>query len=60
MSFLFRHYSLINAIYLLIRSTRLGSFCETQIILIENGINKQHTHTHIHTPKTEEDNTGKG
>ena len=60
MSFLFRHYSLINAIYLLIRSTRLGSSCETQIILTENGINKQHTNTHTHTKNTEEDNTGKG
>ena len=56
MSFLFRNNSVINAIYLLIRSTRLGFYCETQIILIENGINKQNTHTYLFLKKKKKKN----
>ena len=48
MSFLSKYYSLVNAMYLLIRCYK------TRFILWNtntdrNGVNKQHTHTHTHT-----------
>ena len=55
MSFLFKNYSLVKAIYRLIRCYK------TRLILIKNGVNKQntYTYTHTHTEHSEKDYTGK-
>ena len=53
MSFLFKNYSLVKAIYRLIRCYK------TRLILIKNGVNKQNTYTHTHTEHSEKDYTGK-
>ena len=59
LSFLFKNYSLLEVLYLLIRSNNLSSSCETQIIPIEMvKINK--THTHTHTKLFEKDNSRRG
>ena len=52
MSFLFKNYSVVKVMYLLIRCCKARlAIPVKQIILIETGVNKQNKHTHTHTPK---------
>ena len=47
MSLVFKHYSLVEVIYQLIRFDKLSP-CETKNTH-RNGVNEQNTHTHTHT-----------
>ena len=51
MSFLFKNYSLVKVMYLLIRCNKTRFFLGNTNNTNRNGVNKQntHTHTHIHT-----------
>ena len=66
MSFLFKNYSLVEVIYLLIRCYKTRFFLRNTNNTDRNGVNKQnththtHTHTHAHTKHSEKGNTGKG
>ena len=62
MSFLFKNYSLVEVIYMLIRFNKAKFFQWNTNNTNRNGVNKQktHTHTHTHTTQSEEDNNGKG
>ena len=55
MSFLFKNYSLVEVIYLLIRCYKTRFFLRNTNNTDRNGVNKQntHTHTHTHTPNTQ-------
>ena len=48
MSLVFKHYSLVEVIYQLIRFDKLSPSCETKNTH-RNGVNEQNTHTHTHT-----------
>ena len=48
MSLVFKHYSLVEVIYQLIRFDKLSPSCETKNTH-RNGVNEQNTHTHSHT-----------
>ena len=49
MSFLFKNYSLVKVMYLLIRCNKTRFFLGNTNNTNRNGVNKQNTHTHIHT-----------
>ena len=57
MSFIFKNYSLMEVIYLLIRFSETNFFPRNTKNTDRNGVNKQnthtHTHTHTHTPNTQ-------
>ena len=59
MSFLFKNYSLVKVMYLLIRCNKTRFFLGNTNNTNRNGVNKQnthtytHTHTHTHTPNTQ-------
>ena len=59
---LFKKYSLVKVIYLLIRCYRTRFFLWNTNNTNRNRVNKQntHTYTHTHTKQSEKDNTGKG
>ena len=52
MSLLFKNYSLLKFIYLLIRCSKTRFFLWNTNITDLNGVNKQNAHTHTHTPNT--------
>ena len=49
MALLFKNYSLIEVMYLLIRFNKTRCFPQNTKNTAKNGTNKQHTHTHTHT-----------
>ena len=49
MSFIFKNYSLMEVIYLLIRFSETNFFPRNTKNTDRNGVNKQNTHTHTHT-----------
>ena len=59
MSFLFKRYSFVEVIYLLIRSNMTKFFLLNTNYFDTKDVNDQHTHTHTHTKQSEKDNTGK-
>ena len=58
MSSLFKNYSLIEVIYLLIKCNKTKFFLSSTITTDRNGVNKQNTHRD--TKHSEKDNIGKG
>ena len=55
MPFLYKNYSIVKVIYLLIRHHKTKFFLWNTNNTDGNGVNKQntHTHTHTHTPNTQ-------
>ena len=51
MALLFKNYSLIEVMYLLIRFNKTRCFPQNTKNTAKNGTNKQHTHTHTHKTK---------
>ena len=60
MSFLFKKYSLVKVIYLLIRFYKTSFFLWNTNNTDRNGVNKQNTYTLLHTKHSEKDNAGIG
>ena len=60
MCFLFKNYSLVEVVYLLIRFNTTKFFLWNTNNTDRNGVNKQNTHTHTHTKHLEEENKEKG
>ena len=57
MSLLFKYYSPVEVTYMLIKTNFFTWHTKNAN---SNGINKQQTHTHIHTKHSQKDNIGKG
>ena len=50
---LFKNYSFVKVIYLLIRCYKTRFFLWNTTNTGRNGVNKQNTHAHMHTPNTQ-------